>query len=75
MARIENLFFDLDGSLTDPKEGIVNCIHHACRGMGCPLPANRDLDWCVGPPLSNRFFVLLVTQESAAVAHLGNDGG
>ena len=26
-----NVFLDLDGTLTDPKQGIVGCIQHALR--------------------------------------------
>lgn len=46
-----NLFFDLDGTLTDPKPGIEACLRYAMAQMNRPLPPDADLDWCIGPPL------------------------
>jgi phosphoglycolate phosphatase len=48
----KNLFFDLDGTLTDPQEGIIRCIQHALAKEGLPVPAHADLLWCIGPPLN-----------------------
>lgn len=48
---MDTIFFDLDGTLTDPKEGITRCIQHALETMGLPVPATDDLLWCIGPPL------------------------
>ena len=40
MSRIDAIFFDLDGTLTDPKVGITRCIHHA---LGVFAPATGAL--------------------------------
>lgn len=53
------LAFDLDGTLTDPKQGITTCIIHALRQMGASAPAPEDLEWCIGPPLLGSFTTLL----------------
>lgn len=53
------LFFDLDGTLTDPKDGIVRCIGHALAALGVPVPAEDDLLWCIGPPLQASFAQML----------------
>ncbi|WP_069298574.1 HAD hydrolase-like protein [Neptunicoccus sediminis] len=54
------LFFDLDGTLIDPKEGITQAIQHALGEMGMEdIPHANDLTWCIGPPLWNSFDVLL----------------
>jgi len=53
------LFFDLDGTLTDPKVGIVRCIGHALDALGVPVPADDDLLWCIGPPLRTSFAQML----------------
>ena len=46
------VFFDLDGTLTDPFRGITRCIQHALRGIGAPqVPSASELAWCIGPPL------------------------
>ena len=50
-----NLFFDLDGTLTNPEAGISRCIVHALETLGRvspPTPALRD--W-IGPPLADSF--------------------
>ena len=44
-------FFDLDGTLTDPKPGITRCIQYALERLGFPVPSEDDLVWCIGPPL------------------------
>jgi len=44
------VFFDLDGTLTDPMLGIVRSIHYALYRPGLDLPED-DLSWCIGPPL------------------------
>ena len=49
------IFFDLDGTLTDPKIGITRCIQYALEKMGEPVPATEDLTWCIGPPLLGNF--------------------
>jgi len=28
-SGFDNFFFDLDGTISNPKEGIVNCINYA----------------------------------------------
>ena len=45
------LLLDLDGTLTDPKLGITNCIRHAIQGLGREAPSADELHWCIGPPL------------------------
>jgi phosphoglycolate phosphatase len=53
------LFFDLDGTLTDPGEGIIRCIQYALEKLGGEVPHARELRSCVGPPLSESFAWLL----------------
>ena len=58
-AALRTLLIDLDGTLTDPKPGITNCIRHALEQMGHPVPDADDLTWCIGPPLLDSFRALL----------------
>jgi phosphoglycolate phosphatase len=60
-----NLLFDLDGTLTDPFEGITKCIAHALEEMGRPSPDRGDLRWCIGPPLRKSFARLLDSDDMA----------
>lgn len=52
---MKNILWDLDGTLTDPKVGIVRCIQYALTEFGKPAPHESDLLWCIGPPLQNSF--------------------
>lgn len=31
--RFERLLFDLDGTITDPKEGITRCVQYALKAF------------------------------------------
>ena len=62
------VLFDLDGTLTDSRPGIVASIHYALERLGYPLPGEDELDWCLGPPLHLSFEILLATDDPARVA-------
>lgn len=47
--------FDLDGTLTDPKEGITKCFRYALEKMGVESPALTELERYIGPPLVKSF--------------------
>ena len=47
------LFFDLDGTLTDSAEGIINCMKYALTAMGRNIP--DDMNRFLGPPLYESF--------------------
>jgi len=47
--------FDLDGTLTDPAEGITNSIRYALRKLGEPVPEREQLYPFIGPPLLDSF--------------------
>lgn len=57
--RIENIFFDLDGTLTDPKQGITRSIQYALEKLESPVPSVDELEWCIGPPLLESFRTIL----------------
>lgn len=48
-------FFDLDGTLTQSGEGILNSARYALTEMGYPLPAVEILKKFIGPPLKDVF--------------------
>ncbi len=61
--------FDLDGTLTDPKQGIVGSIRYALQELGHPVSQqDDDLTWCIGPPLLGSFETLLGDGEAAKTA-------
>ena len=49
------ILFDLDGTLTDSGEGIINCAQYAFRQMGYPVPPREEMGVFVGPPLWDSF--------------------
>ena len=51
----KTILFDLDGTLTDSGEGIINCALHALRSFGLPLPDRETMRVFVGPPLHETF--------------------
>lgn len=51
----KTILFDLDGTLTDSGEGIINCATLALRHFGLPIPAYEDMRTFVGPPLRDSF--------------------
>lgn len=50
-----HIYFDLDGTLTDPYEGIIRCILYALDELGFPRPDADYLHSCIGPPLWDTF--------------------
>jgi phosphoglycolate phosphatase len=53
------LLLDLDGTLTDPREGITRSLAHALEALGAPVPDDATLARCIGPPLRDAFAGLL----------------
>ncbi len=49
------LLFDLDGTLTDPKEGITNCVKYALESYGIKETDESVLLRFIGPPLYDSF--------------------
>lgn len=65
------IFFDLDGTLTDSGEGIMNCAALALEHFGLPVPDREQMRVFVGPPLDQTFIRFGVpadrTDEAIAV--------
>ena len=61
------ILFDLDGTLTDPREGITKCIAHALERMGVEPPPLDELTFAIGPPLRASLAALLGTESRDAV--------
>lgn len=49
------IFFDLDGTLTDPSEGITNSVMYALRRYGIEENDREKLYPFIGPPLVDSF--------------------
>lgn len=51
----KTFLFDLDGTLTDPKEGIVNSVLYALKKVGIEEVHISELDSFIGPPIQQSF--------------------
>lgn len=51
----KSILFDLDGTLTDSGEGIINCAKMTLERFGLPIPSPDELRTFVGPPLGDSF--------------------
>ncbi|MEW6733185.1 MAG: HAD hydrolase-like protein [Acidobacteriota bacterium] len=65
--NIKALLFDLDGTLTDPKIGIVRCIKYALEQMARPFPSDEILASFIGPPLRGVFSILLKSTDNELI--------
>lgn len=64
----KTILFDLDGTLTDSGEGIINCVIPALKHFGLPVPPREELRVFVGPPLRDSFIRFGVKPEDAEEA-------
>lgn len=51
----KTVLFDLDGTLTDPAEGITNSVVYALNKFGIDVTDKKSLYKFIGPPLKNSF--------------------
>jgi len=62
------ILFDLDGTLTDSGEGIINCAILALEHFGLPVPSREEMGVFVGPPLDKTFIQFGVPEDKAQEA-------
>ncbi|MBQ8834654.1 MAG: HAD-IA family hydrolase [Oscillospiraceae bacterium] len=63
-----SILFDLDGTLTDSGEGILNCAAYALEQLGIPVPSREEMRVFVGPPLHETFMKFGVPEHLAEEA-------
>lgn len=61
----KTILFDLDGTLTDSGEGIINCAALALEHFGIPVPDRQTMRVFVGPPLHETFVKFGVPDDRA----------
>ena len=62
------ILFDLDGTLTDSGEGIINCSIYALEYFGLPIPSREEMRVFVGPPMRDTMVKFGVPPERAEEA-------
>ncbi|MBY4982110.1 HAD family hydrolase [Streptococcus suis] len=66
----QTILFDLDGTLTDSGQGILNSVAYALEKMGIEEPDTANLNQFIGPPLYesfSRFYQLSPEDTQSAV--------
>lgn len=61
------ILFDLDGTLSDPLEGIGNCLNYALAHFGYPTKPLAELARYIGPPLDQSFIAETGSSDSAHI--------
>ncbi|WOX06033.1 HAD family hydrolase [Microbulbifer pacificus] len=72
MTHYEWLLFDLDGTLSDPAEGFINCMNHALEFHDfAPRPAD-ELTPHIGPPLEQTMAQLSGSSDEVLIRSMVN---
>ncbi|WP_456278384.1 HAD family hydrolase [Bacillus sp. AK128] len=72
MKKYKVLLFDLDGTLTDPKEGITKSVQYALAEMGIEEDNLANLECFIGPPLQvsfKEFYSMNEEEISSAISY------
>lgn len=67
MKKFSYILFDLDGTLSDPKEGITKSFQYALKHFGIKLDNLDELEPVIGPPLKSSFMNFYHLNEKDAV--------
>jgi phosphoglycolate phosphatase len=67
MKSYKHILFDLDGTLTDPAEGITKCIAYALESKGIHTADLNSLKSLIGPPLKDSFMHTFGFEENEAI--------
>jgi phosphoglycolate phosphatase len=62
------VLMDLDGTVSDPAEGVYASFRYALEQVGEPWLDDQPLAWIIGPPLSESFSLLLGDHDKARQA-------
>jgi len=65
---MKTILFDLDGTITDSGEGIMNCAAFTLEHFGLPVPERAVMRQFVGPPLRDTFIKFGVPADKAEEA-------
>ncbi|MBY5945861.1 HAD family hydrolase [Photobacterium rosenbergii] len=68
--KYETLIFDLDGTISDPKQGIVRSMNHALAAHGYDTRSEEEIARYIGPPLDQTFMELVDSKQSSLILAL-----
>lgn len=67
LAAIKNVLFDLDGTLTDPAEGIIRCMQYAMENLCLQCPPPEELHIHIGPPIRHALAIIMKTEDARLI--------
>lgn len=70
MRMYEYLIFDLDGTISDPKEGIVKSLNYALSVNGYETKKSVEIEKFIGPPLDYMFEELTNVTDEKEIGNL-----
>ncbi|MFT5702501.1 MAG: phosphoglycolate phosphatase [Desulforhopalus sp.] len=68
--KYEYLVFDLDGTISDPKDGIVRSLNFALSAHGFPSQDEYELSTYIGPPLDSTFKAITKSDNTELISSL-----
>lgn len=68
--QYEYLIFDLDGTISDPKEGIVHSLNYALVAHGFEVQPENELAKYIGPPLDSTFKAITHSDNTELILSL-----
>ena len=60
---LKNILFDLDGTLTDSQEGVINCFRYATQELTQNQPTEAQIKPLIGIPIRSIFRQLLDSED------------
>ncbi|MEJ2763108.1 HAD hydrolase-like protein [Photobacterium sp. MCCC 1A19761] len=64
------LIFDLDGTISDPKDGIVRSFNYALQAFDLPVCPEAEIAAYIGPPLDQTFIQLVGSHDPDLIQQL-----
>jgi phosphoglycolate phosphatase len=68
--KYDELVFDLDGTISDPKDGIVRSFNFALSAHGFASQDEEELSSFIGPPLDSTFKTLTNSDDPDLISSL-----
>lgn len=68
--KYEYLVFDLDGTISDPKDGIVRSLNFSLTAHGFSSQDESELSTYIGPPLDSTFKAITKSDDPELIASL-----
>lgn len=67
MNKIDGVIFDLDGTLLDTTEGVIESVKFAAKELGLPELPTDELKKFIGPPIQKSFLTFYGCEEQMAL--------